>query len=82
MSSGDRGGGGGVDGENVEKGRESSWLCMKFTLAFIAAHGILIRVLPPSFLALAVNELCLLSVPNPSLCDLTLCAGHFSYEIS
>jgi hypothetical protein len=51
---------------------ESSWLCMKFEFVFIAGHGILIRFLPPSFLALTVNEL----MP---------CAAHFLpplYEIS
>ena len=37
------------------------WLCIKFEFAFFAGHGILIRVLPPSFPALPVNELCLLS---------------------
>ncbi len=44
---------------------ESSWSCLKFEFAFFAGHGILIRVLPPSFLALTVNELCLLFWPNP-----------------
>ncbi len=40
------------------------WLCMKFEFAFIAGHGSLIRVLPPSYLALIVNELCLRFLPN------------------
>jgi hypothetical protein len=44
---------------------ESSWLCMKFESAFFAGHGISIRLLPPSFFALPVNELCLLFLPNP-----------------
>jgi hypothetical protein len=44
---------------------ESSRLCMKFEFAFTAGHGILIRVLPSSILALAVNELGLLFLPNP-----------------
>jgi hypothetical protein len=49
---------------------ESSWLCMMFEFAFIDSHGILIRVLPPSFLGFPVNELCLLIVPN---LNVTLC---------
>jgi hypothetical protein len=44
---------------------ESRWLCLKFEFAFIVGHGILIRVVPPSFLALTVNELCLLFLPHP-----------------
>jgi hypothetical protein len=39
---------------------------MKCEFAFFAGHGILIRVLWPSFLALPVNELCLLLLPNPN----------------
>jgi hypothetical protein len=60
---------------------KSSWLRMKFEFAFFAGHGILIKVLPPSFLALTVNELCLLFLPNPYA---TLCfVPHiFRYEIS
>jgi hypothetical protein len=45
--------------------REKGWLCMKFEFSFFAGHSILIRVLPPCFLALSVNELCLLFWPNP-----------------
>ncbi len=41
----------GVGWEYVEKGQE---------FAFFAGHGVLIRVLTPSFLALTVKELCLL----------------------
>ncbi len=44
---------------------ESSWLCMKFEFAFFSGHGILIRVLPPSsFLALTVNKICLVCLPD------------------
>jgi hypothetical protein len=50
---------------NMLRRGESSWLCLKFEFAFFAGHGIFIRVLPPSFLALPVNELCLLFWPNP-----------------
>jgi hypothetical protein len=50
---------------NMLRRGECSWLCMKFEFAFFAGHGILIRVLRPSFLALTVNELCLLFSPNP-----------------
>ena len=50
---------------NMLKNGESSWLCMKFEFSFFAGHSILIRVLPPCFLALSVNELCLLFWPNP-----------------
>ncbi len=61
---------GGGDGEYVSC--ESSWLCMKFEFAFIVCHGILIRVLPPSFLALPVNDFCLLFCRTlmqlPALC--------------
>ncbi len=52
MSSGERGGG---VMENMLRRGESSWLCMKFEFAFIAGQGILIRVLPPYFLALTVK---------------------------
>ncbi len=52
-------------GGNMLRRGESSWLCMKFELAFLVDHGILIRVLPPSFLALSVNEYFLLLLPNP-----------------
>jgi hypothetical protein len=54
---------GGVDGNMLRRG-ESSWLCMKFEFGFFASQY-LIRVLPPSFLALIVNEVCLLYWPNP-----------------
>ncbi len=54
--------------------REKSWLCMKFKLAFFGGHCILIRFLPPCYLALTVNELCLLFLPT--LCDFKLCAAH------
>ncbi len=37
---------------------------MEFEFVFFAGHGILIRVLPPSFLAWPVNELGLLLLPN------------------
>jgi hypothetical protein len=51
---------------NMLRRGESSWSCIKFEFAFFAGHGILIRVLPPCFLALPVNELCLpLFLPNP-----------------
>ena len=53
----------GVMGNMLRRG-ENRWLCTKIEFAF-AGHGILIRVLPPSFLALTVNELCLLFWPNP-----------------
>jgi hypothetical protein len=43
---------------------ESSCLCVKCEFAFFACHCILIRLLPLSFLALFVNELCLLFWPN------------------
>ncbi len=49
-------GGGGV--MNMLRRGESSWLCIKFEFAFFAGHGILLRVLSPSFLALTVKELC------------------------
>ena len=39
---------------------EGSWFYVKFEFAFFADHGIFTRVVPPSFLALSVNELCLL----------------------
>jgi hypothetical protein len=58
----EKGGGSGVEGGYVLKGR--SWLRMKFEVAFFAGHGILIRVLSPFFLTLPVNELCLLFWPN------------------
>ncbi len=77
---------------------ESSWLCLKFEFAFFAGHGILIRVLPPSFLALTVNELCLIFLPNPCATScfllhiilmipngifmLLLAVMRFAYEIS
>jgi hypothetical protein len=50
---------------NMLRRGESSWLVVKFEFAFIAGHGSMMRVLPPSFLALTVNELCLLFLPNP-----------------
>jgi hypothetical protein len=50
---------------NMLRRGESSWLCMKFEFAFIAGHGISIRILPPSFLALTVKEPCLIILPNP-----------------
>jgi hypothetical protein len=56
--------GGWVMGNMFRRG-ESSWLRMKFEFAFFADHGFLIRVLRPFFLALTVNELCLLFWPNP-----------------
>ncbi len=58
-------GGGGVLMGNMLRRGESSWLCMKFKLAFFAGNGISIKVLPPSFLALPANELCLLFLPDP-----------------
>jgi hypothetical protein len=61
----------------LRRGAASSWLCMKFEFAFFADQGILIRVLPPSFLALPVNELCLLFWPNTYATS-----AHFPYEIS
>ena len=52
--------------ENMLRRGESSWLCMKFEFAFFAGHGILLRVLPPSFLALTVKEVCfILILLNP-----------------
>jgi hypothetical protein len=50
---------------NMLRRGDSSWTCMKFEFALFARHSILIRVLPPSFLALTVNELGLLLKPNP-----------------
>jgi hypothetical protein len=50
---------------NMMRRVESSWLCMKFEFAFIAGHGIMIGALPPSFLALTENELCLHFLPHP-----------------
>ncbi len=47
-----------TNGDLFRRG-ESSWLCMKFEFALFAGYGFLIMVLPPFFLALAVNELCL-----------------------
>jgi hypothetical protein len=43
---------------------------MKFELAFFAGHGILVRVLSSSFLALNLNELSLLFLLDPCA---TLC---------
>jgi hypothetical protein len=40
---------------NMLRRGESSWLYMKFEIAFFAGQSILIRVLPPSFLALPVS---------------------------
>ncbi len=45
-------------GNMLRKGENSWLLCMKFEFSFFAGHGISIRVLPPFFLALSVNELC------------------------
>ncbi len=59
-----RRGGGWLMG-NMLRRCKSSWLCMKFELASLADHGILIRVLPPSRLALTVSKLWLLFWPNP-----------------
>ncbi len=39
--------------ENIFRRHESSWLCMKFEMAFFARHGILITVLLPSFLEIS-----------------------------
>jgi hypothetical protein len=50
---------------NMLRMGESSWLFVKFEFGFIAGHGSLIRVLPCSFLALAVNEPCLHLWPHP-----------------
>jgi hypothetical protein len=47
---------------------------MKFEFAFFAGRDILVRVLPSSSLALPVNELCLLFLPNT--------CTRFPYEIS
>jgi hypothetical protein len=58
---GERAGGGRLMWNMLTRG-ESSWLCMKF--AFFAGHGIFIRVLPPSYVALPVNELCILFLSN------------------
>jgi hypothetical protein len=55
---------GGVIGNTSRRG-ESSWLCMKVEFAFFSGYGILIRVLPPSFLESPVTELCLLFIPDP-----------------
>ncbi len=65
VSSGESGWGGGVDGENMLRRGESSWLCMKFEFAFFAGHGIFIRVFPLSFLVLPMNELCPPFLPDP-----------------
>jgi hypothetical protein len=54
---------------NILRNSESSWLGMKFECAFIACHGILIRA-SDFFLALPVNEFCLLFLSNP---DATSC---------
>jgi hypothetical protein len=50
---------------NMLRRGEPGWLCVKFEFSFIAGHGSMIRVLLPSFLALTVNELCLLFLANP-----------------
>lgn len=82
----------GADGEYMLRRGES----MNVELASVAGHGILIRVFPPSFLALTAKGLCLLFWPNhryatsysASFSCLTLmrlhalCCTHFSYEIS
>jgi hypothetical protein len=60
---------------------ESSWLCTKCEFAFFAGHGILIMVLPPSFLAFPVNELCLLFWPY-SCTTSSFVLQIFLYEIS
>jgi hypothetical protein len=78
---------GGVMMGNMLRRAESSWLCMKLQFAFFAGHGILIRVLPPSFPALPVNELCLFFWPNPyatgfSCCWVQNCCIRFHYESS
>ncbi len=57
VSAGEKGWG--VLGNMLRRG-ESSWLCMKFEFAFVAGNSIFDQVLPSSFLALPVNELCLL----------------------
>ncbi len=58
------GGGGGGLVRNIFRRSESSWLCMKFEFTFFAGHGILIKVLPSSCLALTVDELFPLFWPN------------------
>jgi hypothetical protein len=71
----------GVMGNMLRRG-ESSWLCMKFVL--FADHSILIRVLPLCFLALTVNELCVLFLPKPhatSCFVLHIFLVRFPYEI-
>jgi hypothetical protein len=55
----------------------SSWLRMKFEIAFFSCHGILIRVLPPSFLAWTVNELYLPFWPAPYAALSSLCRTFF-----
>ncbi len=84
-----RKGGGGVMGNMLWRG-ESSWLCMKCEFTFFAGDGIFVRVLPPSFFAFTVNELCLLCRPNHyatscfvlHIFRMEICYRDFSYEIS
>ncbi len=58
------GGGVGVMGIMLRRG-ESSWLCVKLGIGFVAGHGSLIRVVPSSYLALTVNEISLDLLPHP-----------------
>ena len=62
---------------------ESSWLCMwRFSLSSLPGTVFLIRVLPPSFLALPVNERCLLFWRNPTLMRLdALCCLFFEISL-
>jgi hypothetical protein len=73
---------GGRGGGNMLRRGESSWLCMKFEFAFFVGHGILIRVLSPSRLALTVNELCLLFWPITLMRLHAVCCTFFKNEIS
>jgi hypothetical protein len=56
----------------------SSWLCMKFEIAFFAGHGILMRVLQPSCLTLPVKEIFLHFWPNPCV---TLCCVLHAFVV-
>jgi hypothetical protein len=62
---------------NMLRRGESCWLCVKFEFGFIAGYGsLMIRVLPSSFLALTVDEVCLHFLPHPMRLD-TLCFTFF-----